>query len=91
LSLALWAGGIYFALRVRIDEGLLRALSEHAEDDAELLDRLLLEWKLVNRAKPRDMGARYRGALRLWRIQIALLILQLLLLAAAFGLRLASV
>jgi hypothetical protein len=87
VSLAAWMIGIWYSVRVAIDRSLFRTLAANPEARADWLDSLLLEWKLVKVAGSRSIAERSRGALQLWRMQAAALIVQLATLAAAEILR----
>jgi hypothetical protein len=91
LSLAFWLAGNVFAVRVRIDEALFRALAYDPESGATELDRLLIEWKLIKSAVPWELKERYHGAFRLWRVQRSTLVAQLIVLSAALTLHLSNV
>jgi hypothetical protein len=86
-SLACWMVGSWFAVRVAIDRSLFRTLAEDSPEGAEWLDALLVEWALVKSTKSRSIADRSRGALRLWRMQSAALVIQLAALAGAMMLR----
>jgi hypothetical protein len=87
VSLAAWLIGIWYAVRVAIDQSLFRTLAANPQEGADGLDSLLADWKLVKVAGSRSIADRSRGAVRLWRMQAAALILQLATLAAAEILR----
>ena len=87
VSLAAWPIGSWYAVRVAIDRSLFRTLAANPEEGVEWLDSLLLDWKLVKVAGSRNIADRSRGALRLWRMQAAALVVQLATLAAAEILR----
>jgi hypothetical protein len=89
-SLLLWLVQCWFAVRVAIDRSLFFTLAESGEESAEWLDTLLVDWQLLKAAKSRSMADRSRGALRLWRIQQAALVLQLAVLGAGMVLRAVS-
>jgi hypothetical protein len=87
ISLAAWLIGIWYAVRVAIDRSLFRTLAANPEAGADWLDSLLRDWKLVKAPGSRSIADRSRGALRLWRMQAAALIVQLATLIAAEILR----
>jgi len=84
LSLVFWFVGCWFAVRVSIDSSLFRALAGDAEEASRQLDRML-------RRPGRPLAERTRGALALWRKQIAALALQLAALAVGIALRIANI
>jgi hypothetical protein len=87
ISLLAWVLETWFAARVAIDRELFRTLAENPEDGGDRLDSLLIDWKLVKTGKSRkmarSMAERSRGARRLLRMQAALLVMQLAMLAGA--------
>ncbi len=88
VSLVFWLVQTYFAARVAIDASLFRELGEHPEDDPSALDNLLANWKLIKRAKPRNLAERFDGALRLWKMQTRAFAVQILILLAALTIHL---
>jgi len=90
LSLAAWAVESWYAVRVAIDRSLFVTLAQEPADGADWLDVLLVDWKLIKAAKSRNMTDRMQGAMRLWRIQGAALVLQLAALAGAIVVRAVS-
>ena len=90
LSLAAWAVESWYAVRVAVDRSLFVALAQEPADGADWLDVLLVDWKLIKTAKSRNMTDRMQGAMRLWRIQGAALVLQLAALAGAIVVRAVS-
>ncbi len=87
ISLLVWVIEVWLAVRVAIDRSLFRTLAEDPQEGADWLDALLVDWKLAKAPKPRSLADRSRGALRLWRLQWAALVLQLAALGAAMILR----
>ena len=83
-SILLWFVECYYAMRVAIDASLFRAMSVDADAVARDLDAFL------KRSAGRPLQDRTRGALELWRRQIAALVVQLATLFAAIVLRLAN-
>ncbi len=77
LSMMCSLAGLPFAARVRIDEALFRELADDPLEGTAELDRLLLKWRLASGTKERRWDERCAGALRLWRIQRAILVTQL--------------
>jgi hypothetical protein len=90
VSLLLWLVQCWFAVRVAIDRSLFFTLAENGEESADWLDALLVDWKFLKSAKSRSLADRSRGALRLWRMQQAALVLQLAVLGAGMILRAVS-
>ena len=86
-SLLCWVIESWFAVRVALDRALFRTLAEHPEDGADSLDTLLVDWDFIKTTKSRSMADRCGGALRLWRIQQLVLVLQLAALGGAMILR----
>jgi len=82
-SILCWLVGCWLAVRVAIDASLFRALAAEPEDGGKKLDELLTGWGLRRNLKERGMADRSRGALGLWRRQVAALAIQLTALAAA--------
>ena len=82
-SLLLWLVENWFAVRVAIDSSLFRVLAADPEEASRQLDAKL------NRGG-RTLADRTRGALALWRKQIAALAIQLAALAAGIVLRIAN-
>jgi len=83
-SVIFWLIECWFAVRVSIDASLFRVLAEDDEEGAQRLDAIL--------DRPgRPIEDRTRGALTLWRKQIAAFALQLATLAAGIALRIANV
>jgi hypothetical protein len=82
-SLLFWFVECWFAVRVAIDRSLFRVLATDADEGGRQLDAML------NRAG-RPLPDRTRGALALWRKQIAALAIQLAVLAAGIVLSAAS-
>ena len=78
-SLLCWIAGCWLAVRVAIDASLFRVFAEGDQEAVgEKLDQLLARRKVVDRS---------RGALLLWRWQIAACFAQLTILIAAGILR----
>ena len=88
--MAAWAVESWYAVRVAIDRSLFVTLAQEPADGADWLDVLLVDWKLIKAAKSRNMTDRMQGAMRLWRIQGAALVLQLAALAGAIVVRAVS-
>lgn len=93
-AILLWIGECWLAARTRIDASLFRMLAENLTEDPEArvdrLDRLLMRWGLVKNARERSMDHRCRGALRLWRVQVAAFAIECCALAAGLIFALAS-
>ena len=83
-SLLFWFVECWFAVRVAIDSSLFRVLADDPEEGGRQLDAML------NRSG-RTLADRSRGALALWRKQIAALSMQLAALAVGIVLRFANV
>lgn len=81
-SVLCWPVGCYLGVRVAIDCALFRELAGDPADDGRALDELLRSWRLPHTAKDRTLAERRRGALRLWKRQIAILAIQVAALAA---------
>jgi hypothetical protein len=71
-----WFAGCWLAMRVRIDASLFRMLTEEAATRSRRMDELLLGWGFVKRPRERSIDERCRGALRLWRFQVAAFVIQ---------------
>lgn len=89
LSLALIALQHYVAVRVRFDADLLAHVAQMIDTGSseksatQQLDQSLLYFGLMPQAKAgRDWNLRYQGCLRLFKMQISLLVLQYLLMFA---------
>jgi hypothetical protein len=76
-----WLAGCYLAARVAIDASLFRQLADDPSERCRDLD----EW--LHRDTERTLTDRTRGALALWRWQVAVAVVQLMALAAALLLR----
>jgi hypothetical protein len=81
-SILVWCSIVYLTIRVKMDARFFELLAVHS---AEQLDQWLDTAGLRNKAAPRTIQERRRGALRLWRalvaavaIEIALLLLGML-------------
>ena len=86
LSLALIALQHYVAVRVKFDADLLAHVAQMIDTGTseksatQQLDQSLLHFGLMPQAKAgRDWSVRFQGCLRLFKIQISLLVLQYLL------------
>lgn len=86
LSLALIALQHYVAVRVKFDADLLAHVAQMIDTGTseksatQQLDQSLLHFSLMPQAKAgRDWSVRFQGCLRLFKIQISLLVLQYLL------------
>lgn len=76
-ALACWGVVLYLAVRVRLDAGAFEAFADG--DSAEAFDRMLAESGLRGAGPTRQMEARRRGAVRLWKMLVAAAIAQLIL------------
>jgi hypothetical protein len=85
-SILIWFLESYYAVRVAIDSSLFRLLATDPEEAARDLDNFLG----TSREPSRSIEDRARGALSLWRRQIAALTLQLTALIAGIVLRIAN-
>jgi hypothetical protein len=83
-SLLFWFVECWFAVRVAIDGSLFGVMAADPEEGGRQLDVML------NRTG-RPLAERSRGALALWRKQIAALAVQLAALAAGIILRIANI
>ncbi|MGA3028151.1 MAG: hypothetical protein ABSF98_25660 [Bryobacteraceae bacterium] len=81
VSMMCWLAGCYLAARVAIDASLFRQLADDPSERCRDLD----EW--LHRDTERTLTDRTRGALALWRWQVAVAVVQLMALAAALLLR----
>ena len=75
-AILVWCVMVYFAVRVKIDSGLFEVLADHGPDE---LDAWLRATNLRSQASQRSLTERQRGALRLWRILTACVILEIVL------------
>lgn len=82
-ALAAWGYLVYLQVRVSLDAELFTLLANGATPVD--LDGFLVRAKLIKTARERTDEDRCRGALRLWRQLIAVLVLELI--AAVIGLR----
>jgi hypothetical protein len=85
VSITCWLAGCYFAVRVAIDASLFRQLAADPSERCRDLD----EW--LHRDTERGLTDQTRGALALWRWQVAFLVVQLIALAGAILPRIAGV
>jgi len=91
-SLLCWMAECWLAMRVAVDASLFRVLAEGDADAAgKELDVLPIGLGFRHAQQTLTPGERTRGALRLWRAQIAACAAELILLAAAGILRLGSI
>ncbi len=67
---AAWAAETWLAVRVGVDAALFDALAAGLEP--EELDRALVGLRLAPERPARPLSARFDGAMRLWRGQVAL-------------------
>jgi len=81
-SVLWWPAACYFGMRVAIDARLFRELGREGAEGGQALDELLRAWGLSNAEPGRSMAERSRGALRLWRRQMAAVAVQLAAMAA---------
>ncbi len=81
-SVLCWPAGCYFAMRVAIDARLFCELGREGAEGGQALDEVLHAWGLANPKPGRTVAERSRGALRLWRRQMAAVAVQLAAMAA---------
>lgn len=79
VALALLGAGTWLAARVGVDAALFDALANGLSPDD--LDVALVATGLVEERGPRSLADRIAGALRLWRLQLTVVVLQGALLA----------
>ncbi len=89
-SLLFWFAECWFAVRVAIDSSLFRVLAPDPEEAGRQLDAMLPHRGAAT-VRERSLEDRTRGALRLWRKQIAALAVQFAALAAGITLRIANI
>ena len=75
-SVAVWCSVVYLAVRVKIDGRFFELLAVHP---AEQLDRWLDSTRLRKNAPPKTIQERRRGALRLWRALVAVVVIEIAL------------
>jgi hypothetical protein len=75
-SVAVWCSVVYLAVRVEIDGRFFELLAVHP---AEQLDRWLDTTRLRKNAPPKTIRERQRGALRLWRALVAVVVIEIAL------------
>ena len=90
VSILCWAVECWFAVRVRIDGALFRVLCAN-ENSGRRLDEKLLSLGFACEPKERSASDRTRGAMKLWRKQVAAGLLQVATLAAGIALRLVDI
>jgi hypothetical protein len=84
VSLLCWIAGCWLAMRVAIDASLFRVFAEgDSAATGKALDDLLVRQGFGNPQNDRNLADRSRGALRLWRGQIAAFAAQLAILIVA--------
>lgn len=83
-SLAAWCAVVALAVRLHFDAAAFDLIAGDPQKAAEHFDRFLVSAGLRRPSPPRPIAERCRGALRLWRMLLAAIALQLLLAAAAF-------
>lgn len=81
-SILCWLVECWLAVRVAIDASLFRVLAAESEDGGKKLDELLTGWGFGRHVKARSIPDRGRGALALWRGQVAVLAIELTAIAA---------
>jgi len=81
-SILCWLVECWLAVRVAIDASLFRDLALEPEDGGKKLDALLMGWGFGRNLKERSIADRSRGALALWRMQVAVLAIELTVVAA---------
>jgi hypothetical protein len=89
VSLILWIAAFWFAVRVRIDAVLFRALAV-AGGSLEDLDELMAEWRLARSVPSRSIEDRCAGAFRLLRWLVICVASQVLLFLAGIALTVAE-
>jgi hypothetical protein len=87
-SLLFWFVECWFAVRVAIDGSLFGVMAADPEEGGRQLDVMLKRTKLNRTGRP--VAERSRGALALWRKQIAALAVQIAALAAGIVLRIVN-
>lgn len=83
LALALWPLNGWLALRVRLDAGLFRSLAPDAASFARFDASLPALGLYPSKPGPRPLPMRCRGALRLWRYLLAVVVVQCALVIVA--------
>ena len=74
---------IYLAFRIRIDEALFELLSEDPARAPASLDQFLATHHLRKSNSQRNITDRCRGAIRLWRSLVGIILIQFATLALA--------
>ena len=82
-SLFCWCAAIYLAFRIRIDEALFELLSEDPALAPARLDQFLATHHLRKSKTQRNITDRCRGAIRLWRSLVGIILIQFATLALA--------
>lgn len=85
-ALTLWVLVCLYAVRVRLDASLFRALAGAGGHGAEHLDALLIRWRLKRRIQNRTIAERSEAAIGLLRRLIALVALEVIALSAGVAL-----
>ena len=82
-SLLCWCAVVYLAVRIKIDAGFFEMLASDPEHAPEQLDQFLAKAGLRKIGKATAIDERCKGALRLWRRMVAMVVVQLILLFVA--------
>jgi hypothetical protein len=82
-SILCWPMAVYLGVRVAIDASMFRDLAGELADGGHALDTLLRD-RGLSRARPeRTLAERCRAAIKIWKRMIAIVALQLAIVAAA--------
>ena len=82
-SLLCWCAVVYLAVRIKIDAGFFEMLASDPEHAPEQLDQFLAKAGLRKIGKATAIDERCKGALRLWRRMVVMVVVQLILLFIA--------
>jgi hypothetical protein len=84
-SMACWPVACFLALRVAIDAALFRELAGEASSGWRSFDELLRKWGLLRGSAERTVAERSRGAMKLWKRLIVIVVLQVAILGAGLA------
>jgi hypothetical protein len=89
-SILCWPVGCYLGVRVAIDRAFFRELAGGPADGCRKLDDLLRGWRFLRTGKERTIPERSNGALKLWKLQAAMIAVQMATLAVGMILQAAG-